>query len=331
LKLDFLEWIGRAAKPRDEKFRNRFYVFLVCLFISVFIWILIKLSAEFYTTLHYPIVYTSVPNNILLVNNTDSVVSLRMKSGGFNLFLLKYLKRKKPVFIDLGNIRLTKYDGVYRARIITSRHVKDLIRQLSITDEIVSVEPDTLYFDFEEIVSKKVPVYTNLELEVRKPYLLYDSLRTIPDSIVISGLREEIMGINQVFTEEKSLNDVNESQTVKLKLLYPESPGNMKFSDQEVEVRISLEKFTEDVLELPVKVVSGNKYQLKIYPDKVSVTYMVALKDFKRVTPEMFSATVSYPGNDNGDGKLDVKITNSPHFVKISRINPEKVEYIILK
>ena len=146
MKFDFNEFIDKARKPKNEKFRNQLYVFLICFGISVSLWFLINLSKEYYSSIDYPIIYTNVPNNILLTNKVDSVLYLRIKSKGFNLISIKYFKRHKPVKINLGSLKLKKNGKTYRTRILTSKIAKKIAIQLNLSDKLISVSPDSLFF-----------------------------------------------------------------------------------------------------------------------------------------------------------------------------------------
>ena len=69
---------------------------------------------------------------------------------------------------------------------------------------------------------------------------------------------------------------------------------------------------------------------MKIFPEKVQITYIVGFSDFDRVSEQMFAARVDYLKRDNGN-RLSVEITRHPDFVKILKQDPSKVEYLIRK
>ena len=64
--------------------------------------------------------------------------------------------------------------------------------------------------------------------------------------------------------------------------------------------------------------------------DKIKITYLVALKDFKRVDQDMFLATVRV-GEEITTSKLNVEITHKPSFIKITKVEQEQVEFLVLK
>ena len=75
--------IYRIGNPKDEDLKNKLYVFLVCLAISIFIWLLIVLSKNNIETIDYPITYSKPPDNLVLTNVPDSLLSFRLSSSGF--------------------------------------------------------------------------------------------------------------------------------------------------------------------------------------------------------------------------------------------------------
>ena len=91
-KSDFNEtlapWIAKTYKMMNMHIsdvfkKNKLYVFLVCLAISIFIWLLIVLSKNNIETIDYPITYSKPPDNLVLTNVPDSLLSFRLSSSGF--------------------------------------------------------------------------------------------------------------------------------------------------------------------------------------------------------------------------------------------------------
>jgi hypothetical protein len=169
------EWIRKIRDSGDINTRQQLYVFLICLLISIFIWFLIVLSKETYTTIDYPIVFENSPENLVLVNNPDSILSVRFSSGGFELFTLKYLTRKHPIRIDLNKLELAKEGSNFTSIFSTSKISRDIIGKLKISQEYVSISPANIYFRFEALTGKMVKVLPKLKLDFARQYQLSDS------------------------------------------------------------------------------------------------------------------------------------------------------------
>lgn len=329
MKFSLSEWIKKIRDPGNINTRQQLYVFLICLLISIIIWFLIVLSKESFTTIDYPIVFENNPENLILVNRPDSVLSFRVSSGGFELFTIKYLTRKRPLLVDLKELELVKEGNNYTSVYSTSKISKNLISKLNISHEYISITPANIYFRFESLYGKKVKVIPKLKLEFARQFSLSDSLTVNPDSVMIIGPEKLLDQIDYIETVEKEVTQIDKSQTIQTTLQLPEEFQSINILSKEVEVGITVDKFTESTIKIPI-VNTVKDYKIKTYPDFVTVTYLVTLDNYKRVSEEMFSASVNFEEKDNSN-RLKVYLLHTPSFVKITKIDPEEVEYLLLK
>ncbi|MEZ5083226.1 MAG: hypothetical protein R2750_07230 [Bacteroidales bacterium] len=313
---------------RDQTNRHKLKVFLICLAISVFIWFLIVLSNESSTTLDYPIIYTNTPADLILVNHPDSILSFRIASGGFELLTLKYLTRKRPLEIDLSLLSLEKRDSHFVGTYSTSQIAADITKNFNFTKELVSISPQVISFKFEPLIGKRLPILPNVELSFIPPYRLSDSLILIPDSVNVSGPDNIISKISCIETKKTKIDGIRDKVTQVLTLLNPDI-NQITLGLTSVKVEIRSEKYTESTISVPVTAWhSGLK--VKTFPSHINITYLVSLKDFNRISPEMFVAGVNISG-ETADNKAVVVLEESPSFVKVTRVEPNEVEYLVIK
>ncbi len=329
MKFNLSERINKIRDPGNINTREQFYIFLICLLISIIIWFLIVLSKESYTTIDYPIVFENSPENLVLVNQPDSILSFRVSSGGFELFTLKYLTRQHPILIDLNKLDLVQEGNNYTSTFSTSKISRDIIGKLNISQEYVSISPTNIYFKFEALYGKMVKVIPRLNLDFARQYQLSDSMLVTPDSVMVIGPEKLLEQINYIETNTQDIIQVDQSQTIKTTLHVPESLNKIKVLPKEVEISLSVEKYTESTLKIPI-VNTEEKYKIKTYPDFVVITYLVTLENFNRVTEDMFTASVDFVENSKSN-RLEVKLLHKPSFVKITKIDPEEVEFLLLK
>jgi hypothetical protein len=150
MKSDFLEFIGSARERRSDKFRTQFYIFLVCLVLSIFIWALVRLSKEYYYSVEYHLNYTQIPAHLRMVDQSDSTIYLRIKIQGFEFFSEQFIIRQYREYeVSLRNVRL-RYPGEHiQGYLLTNRIGKEIISQTNFPNEVYFVSPDTLFFEFE--------------------------------------------------------------------------------------------------------------------------------------------------------------------------------------
>jgi hypothetical protein len=329
LKPEHEQVTGHTSKPIRIESGNRLFVFLICLFISFFIWFLIVLSRETKTIIDFPIEFENTPPNLIITGTSDSLLSFNVSSGSVSLITLKYLGGKNPVKIDLKNVKLTKEDNRYKAVIPTASIAKKLIDRLNIPEERVIVTPEYLNLEFESISGVKIKVVPKLILEFDKQYQLSQELQVIPDSVILAGPAEVINKIGFVETVRKEVKKINQTQTVIVPLLLPENTDGLKCIPETVNVIMTVDKFTESEIVVPI-VYSEQSEEVKTFPDKVKITFFVKLEDFKRINGDMFLAAVSL-NNEKQTEKLTVNLLQYPSFIKIIKIEPEEVEFLVIK
>ncbi len=106
----------------------------------------------------------------------------------------------------------------------------------------------------------------------------------------------------------------------------------MEFSEDEVDVNINIEKFTEGSHKIKLNVLNvPDSLIIRTFPKEITVTYFVALSDYEKVLPQLFEAVVDYNETVHQENKLQISIKNSPEYIKSLRFNPKSVEYIIEK
>ena len=180
-------------KPKGQRFRNQLYVFLVCLGISVFIWSLVRLSKDYIYTVNYHVKYINIPQNLRLIEKSDSIVKLNIKIQGFDFFSDQYFKRKNQLFdVSLKNVKIINRDTYLTGYLLTSHIGRDIANQSSYLLEIYSVSPDTLFFKFERKNLKIMSSIRVTSIPVSRAKRTVDTTRKRPDSIFNGSFKSEI-------------------------------------------------------------------------------------------------------------------------------------------
>jgi len=157
LKSGFIDLIGKARNNRGDKFRHQLYIFLVCLILSVFIWSLVRLSREYYYTINYRIHYTNLPSNLKMTGFSDSILTVSIRLQGFDYFTEEFIHLRDPQYhVSLRKIRVHTDDGQVTGYLPTADIATDIRDKMNFQSEIYMVMPDTLFFDLERVIPKKV-------------------------------------------------------------------------------------------------------------------------------------------------------------------------------
>ena len=331
MRLVYLELVEKIISSVHKVNRNKLYVFMICLCIAVFIWLMIKLSGEYYTNISYPFRFTNIPTEKLMFENADSTINLNLKANGLQLFSAKYLKRHPTVNIDLSSVKMHRCRYRYGSYIITSSLKRSISDQLKFTEDINFISPDSLFFVLESCVTKKVAVETEMSINFKKQYYQYGDIIVTPDSIVLSGLFLMIDTIDFIKTKKIEFSEVKDNKDFNVEIIKPLKSKNIKYSTDKVNIKIPVENYTESSIFLPIQQINDSVNKVKTFPEKVKVTYLVALRDFDRVDEIMFMAGVDCSKISADNQTLELELFRYADFVKITGMFPEKVEYIILK
>jgi len=100
-----------------------------------------------------------------------------------------------------------------------------------------------------------------------------------------------------------------------------------------VQVTVPVDEFTEKVLQIPVTLINNKDYSsIKIFPQKVKVTFTTALNRYAEIDENFFEATADLElWRSRGYKVLPVVLTKIPSFCKIISIEPPNIDFIIKK
>ena len=103
---------------------------------------------------------------------------------------------------------------------------------------------------------------------------------------------------------------------------------NIQCDINEVEIVVNVEKYTEAEVEVPITIPDDT--QLHLFPNKVKIRYIVAIKDYPIINDISFKVTIDPDGIFLNE-TLPVKLLLYPNNTQIISINPEEVEYIVVQ
>ena len=319
---------SRLHKLIDLRNNTRISIFLICLLISVFIWFLIKMSKDYSTDISYQIKFHNPPSDQIITETRDSVIYLQVNSRGFDLMNRIYFKKSSPIFIDLARTNIHKERYTMGSYILSESLLSQIRNQYEFSNEISRISPDTLYLKLENTISKEVDIQLKLKVTPKQQHYVYGEITQSHFKVIANGPPSLIKEIGSISTEQIELQDIQEDQNLLLKLVNPFDGKNVKLSIDSIAVFIPIENFTESALSIPIEIKNQLNLQIKLFPETLTVKYLVALKDFDRISSDMFSAYIDYDQSSLSYQK--VILNKYPDFIKIVDFNPKAVEYLIL-
>jgi YbbR domain-containing protein len=321
---------GTELATNKQKINRKAIVFAVCLVIAGFFWVITTLSMQFSASLKFPVKYVNLPKDKVISNNLPDSLEIDLKGSGYDIIRTRLKQHIDPVIVDASSYKPHKGSDYYY--ITTNTKHENISRQIGNDFKIISIIPDTIFLNFSKKTSKVVPVTALVNLTFQKEFQLSDSIVIFPKEIRISGSPALVDKVTSLKTQDITLTRLDKSVTIRKALQVSTELKQLEFSVDSVSIHIPVVKFTEGIAEIPLEITNVPQgLSLKIFPDKIKVTYLVAFDSFEKIKPEMFRATVDYSKLEPGSSKIHVDVVKFPKYVRSLSWSPENVEYIIRK
>lgn len=320
-----------AAPDKKPRSYRLLVAFIICLTISGLMWLFIELLKTYNDEVKYNIEFKNVPKGLILTNTGDSSIYIGLTSQGFELINIKYFeKRKKPLIVNLEDINIRQTAEGYVASLPTAKLIRDLNKQLDLSKSISYIRPDTLYFKFSEVHSKRIPVIPLFSFESGSQYEMGDSISISPQLVTVRSIKNVIDTIRAAYTDIVKIKIADTNKLMKVRLSKGKMPWLLKYSSDSVSLKVNLQQITEAIYSVPVQVRGEGKENVKIMPEKVDLYCRVPMAQFKNIKPEDFEVTADYKKHTS-KGKLNVQVSQYPAGIKVIKTKPSELEYIILK
>jgi YbbR domain-containing protein len=303
--------------------QRRLSVFFTCILLAFGAWVLTMLSNQYSYTVKTVVSFTNPPIRRSFKALQSDTVEARVQGNGWNMLFSKMNMQDERVSINLKSLDSRNY-------VVMSSQLKALNEKRDINHQAVSFMPDTLYFDFSSRAVKRVPVQLQYKISFKRQFIVCDDIVLNPAYVTITGPAETIANIKEWKTDSLTAYDVENPMDVVV-ALKPVSESNMSVYPKSVRVHVPVSEFTEKTVEVPVKLTNNkNYYSVKVFPQKVKITFTVALSKYNLTDEHSFEAVADLSlWQDKGYKQLPVKVTVFPPHCKLVKIEPQNLDFIV--
>lgn len=305
--------------------KRRVFTILACLFLAVAAWLFMALNNKYIYTAKTVIIFKNTPTKRAFYPLQSDTVDLQVEGTGWQLLFSRLRINPSSVVVSLSQLNTKDF-------ITFSDQLYNVNRQLESTQKVISVRPDTLYFDFTKRTVKKVSINLVSKLDFISQYGISSDIILNPKYVKVAGPAEELSKITVWPTDTLKLNKIQGSTTVRIGLQHS-IHKNVSIYPSSVEVKLPVDEFTEKTVEVPLKIINNKNYNsIKLYPKKIKVTFLVALGNYSQVNENFITATVDVnEWQELAHKQFTVKITEFPDYCELININPSKVDFVVEK
>jgi len=300
------------------------------------LWLLVKLSQDYSTNISYPIEYKNNPINKININKLPTQINLKVSASGFEILKYKVTSDLIPIVLDIASEKLKILNSDTSINFIeTISLLENINLQLSENSilkdiKITNVEPDTLFFQFTEMISKKVEIKLNADITYFRQFMLKDNIIISPDSLIVQGPAIVLDTVDYVETQYVKFENLKDNVEKEIKL---KTFKNLIYSIEKTLITINVEQFTEADAIVAIQIKNlPDSLKLKIFPNKIKINYLVGFSNYNIIGEDEFIATIDFNDiKNNLTNKLKIKIEASPDKIKSFQFTPTSVEYLIEK
>lgn len=300
--------------------------FLICLGIASLLWVVHALNRNYKYTVKVPVTFLNLPTNKLIVGDLPESLDVEIKTSGLKLVFISLKKITDKVVIDFN---LLKTNAKSQAYSISNGNF-NLKSVINFDVEIIKIRPDTLFFSVGKGNSKLLPVKANLKVTCLPGYSVISKPVIVPAYITVTGDSMDLKKMDTVYTYFLNLKDIHQNFSSSIPLKKPFS--TVSYSSKDVQLSFEVDKLTESTIQVPINIMNNTgRETIKLLPGFVTIKYLVAMKDYENISSNSFKAIVNYDHIKEKQQRLQVAIIRSPSEVKIKKIEPASVSYLIYK
>ncbi|VAW15726.1 hypothetical protein MNBD_BACTEROID03-2356 [hydrothermal vent metagenome] len=297
-------------------------MFLLC---STLAWFISNLSKAYTSNTTFDLEFVNISPDQLLISATKNQIDVKLKAIGFQLFGFSF--KNKRVKIDMSTVK--KKSG--RFYIPYKVYKKQIEKQIPSSMQLFEMDQDTLFFEFDEVISKNVPVKPRLKLNLAQNYLLDGKVTIEPSVITIKGPKNEVDTINNVKSLKIDLTDLTSNFSQKATIYKSRALKNTSFSTESVLITGKVSRFSEKIITVDVDVINLLKgLEIKVFPNKVGVLCKASMTTLKTLTSSDFSLVVDYAQiKENHTKKLSLVLKRKPKNLHSAILKEKEVAYIL--
>ncbi|MCK4447368.1 MAG: hypothetical protein KAW56_09840 [Candidatus Marinimicrobia bacterium] len=328
-KKDLLSESGKILKGwffTNTKIKVGIFIF------ALLIWFFTVLGKKYTYTFDVFLDVRNIVQGKTLKEKIPKRIRASFSGKGLDLFFLSMSAKSSFKFVlDLQSIRwfydfqLNEYFSDNPEKIIIPRNADVEFSQI--------VWPDTVHVELDRFSEVKVPVISQLNIEVAPGYIVVDDPQLYPDSVIISGPRTYVRKYKKIITEEFSRTNLSTSLEVNLQLKASDS-DNVTIFPSSIEVIQKVEQIGERTLDnIPIDIIGVPKdINVDLSPSSISLTVSSGVSLIKTLEPKDIKVFFDFSKSWKFGKSTYIPSVSLPKgVIEWSNMTPRKIEVRVVR
>ncbi len=300
--------------------------FLFFLLVATIFWVLTKFSREFTATMQAKINYENIPETAALSEKNIYNITFDLTANGFEILFYKF--KNLTIDVPVASYYTKESESFTISKnellqMVASNFNRNLVvKNLSVDQLDVSLDP---------IILKKVRVIAKTAISFENGFKAVDSIKTIPDSVTISGPSGSLKKINAIATDLISLKAVEKDISEMVKIPRP-SKEVISVKPNKVELKLAVAEYSQGEFTLPVEVINlPPDIEIKLVPQTITITFDVSVDDFAKISKENFRVVCDYSKRNEDENFMLPLLEKKPQNIINVMFEPKKIDFFIFK
>ena len=301
------------------------YIFFV--FISFAFWLLTMMSKMHETTLVVPVSYINYPQDLVEIEAPLEYIKVRVKTTGISIVLFHLFNHNSLVLNYKVANSQPRENGENLFWIMNSKR-NEVMRVLGSSTEIMAIMPERVIVPFTKKNKKEVPVILNADIHCKQGFWLANDVSINPSSVVIYGDQDVLDTVNSIKTNFLRKRELDGRHIFDISIIIPDVLG---CESKSVSLEINAEPFIEEIIVQEVEVRNlPSGYSMKLFPREVNVTLRLPKDQYQLLKGNLFKLYIDASILEEHK-LLEIKYDNLAENVKVERIFPNYIEFLLIK
>lgn len=211
-------------------------VFAFFLLLSFVFWYLNELSKDLQGTINYPVRYINPPKDRIVTGDLPDRLEMSLRGPGYSILKMKLSGSRAPVVVDFSRVTPRRLPGSqHNYFLVTSGMIQDFSKQLHADFEIISIRPDTLLFGYDRIVTRKMAVIPDIDIELSSGHKVI--IVPDPDSVTVTGPAHILDTLKGIPTRHRTFKRMSENFKSRVPL---ECPDYLETTQKRVLIEVTI-------------------------------------------------------------------------------------------
>jgi hypothetical protein len=302
------------------------YPFWICVVFASILWFFLYLSNTVELKLKLNVNYNNLPDGYVVANTSDNTIPVTLFVKGNEVNRTKEVFNDFYVAVDMGFVQTKDSLDILNVSYSPAFFAKPQINTVLKSNPNFNITIDSVYVDLERSLTKKVPLVSDFTYFVPKTYIIASNSGFNVDSVVITGLINEIEQFDEIHVGKRNFGLVNKpiSIDVNLEKLYPQ----ISIDPEMIHFALNVQLATEGKIEIKIKDSDNPSYYF--FPENINVKFSTSVEDFDDVSVEDFVIKLDYLSSSTENRAL-VYLVEYPATIKLVNFEPDYVEYYLFE